>query len=131
MEADARRRYERWLYELWTTADRQLGAELVTDDFVGHWPDRTVHGVDGLVAITRESLSLFTDVTTSTDVGPVVDGDLVAAEVELPRQVRRRPARRHRTHGHPGGAARRGHAAPVRRAVRRVPGQLRHVHIRG
>lgn len=79
VESNARRLYGRWLYELWTTADRDLAGELVTGDFVGHWPDRDVHGVDELVEVIAQTLSLFTDVATAIDVGPVVDGDLVAA----------------------------------------------------
>lgn len=79
MAADTRRLYERWLLELWTSGDRALAEQLVTPDFVGHWPDRQVHGPDGLVAVVGQSLSLFWQVTTSIEVGPIVDGDLVAA----------------------------------------------------
>lgn len=79
VDAEPRHLYRRWLFELWTTADRELAARLVTGDFVGHWPERDVHGVDELLTVIGQSLSRFTDVTTSIDVGPVVDGDLVAA----------------------------------------------------
>jgi hypothetical protein len=79
MPADLRTLYERWLFELWTTGDRTLAGELVTPDFVGHWPDQDVYGPDGLVAVIQQSLSFFTRVTTSIEVGPIVDGDLVAA----------------------------------------------------
>ena len=79
MDPDPRRWYERWLFELWTTADRGLAGELVTGDFVGHWPDQKVHGPDELVAVIGQSLSFFSDVTTSIDVGPIVEGDLLAA----------------------------------------------------
>lgn len=73
--------YERWLYDLWTTADRELAGELVTDTFLGHWPDQDVHGPDELVAVIGQSLSFFADVTTSIDVGPIIEieGDLLAA----------------------------------------------------
>lgn len=78
-DADVSRLYERWLYELWPSADRALADELVTPEFVGHWPDQDVHGAAGLVAMIEQSLALFADITTSIDVGPIVDGDLVAA----------------------------------------------------
>lgn len=76
---DARALYHRWLYELWPTADRELARRLVTPGFVGHWPDREVSGPDALAAAIEEALSLFTDVTTLIEVGPLVEGDLVAA----------------------------------------------------
>lgn len=77
--ADLRRLYARWLSELWTTADAQLARDLVTADFVGHWPQRDVHGPEGLAQVVGESLALFASVTTTCDVGPLVDGELVAA----------------------------------------------------
>lgn len=76
---DAGRLYERWLSELWTSADRALAERLVTPEFVGHWPDRDVHGPDGLVSMIDQSLTLFSSVTTAIEVGPIVDDDLVAA----------------------------------------------------
>jgi hypothetical protein len=77
--SDPRSLYERWLFELWTTADRGLAGELVTAEFVGHWPDQDVCGPDELVAVIGQSLSFFSDVTTSIDLGPIVEGDLLAA----------------------------------------------------
>jgi hypothetical protein len=76
---DLRALYERWLYELWTTADRDLAEDLLTPGFVGHWPDQDVYGPAELVATIGRSLALFTGVTTSIDVGPIVDGPLLAA----------------------------------------------------
>lgn len=78
-DAGIRDLYRRWLHELWTTADPTLAAQLVTPDFVGHWPEQDVSGPDGLVGAIGQSLTLFSDVTTSIEVGPIVDGDLVAA----------------------------------------------------
>jgi hypothetical protein len=41
--------YARWITELW--AGRPIAAEIVTEDFVGHWPDRDVGGPDELQQI--------------------------------------------------------------------------------
>jgi len=37
--------------------------ELVSGDFVGHWPNRDVHGPDELQAIVDETRTMFTDLT--------------------------------------------------------------------
>ncbi|MFI9589828.1 ester cyclase [Nonomuraea sp. NPDC052265] len=70
--------YERWLLELWN-GDLSLAHDLVTPDFVGHWPGTDVHGPDGLAEAIRQGHAPFDDVRVTIDVGPVVDGDLVAA----------------------------------------------------
>ncbi|WNV73855.1 ester cyclase [Geodermatophilus sp. DSM 44513] len=70
--------YRRWLDELWA-GQPGAAAQLVGPDFVGHWPDRDVHGPDGLAAVVAETRSLFTEITFELTVGPIVDGDLVAA----------------------------------------------------
>jgi predicted ester cyclase len=79
MSTDPRELYRRWLLELWTSGEQALAEQLVTADFVGHWPDQDVHGPGELAAVIGQSLSFFQDVTTSIEVGPLVDGDLVAA----------------------------------------------------
>jgi hypothetical protein len=68
--------YERWINELW--AGRPVAAEIVSDDFVGHWPDRDVHGPEELQAIIAETQTMFSDLTFTIEVGPLADGDLVA-----------------------------------------------------
>jgi hypothetical protein len=68
--------YERWINELW--AGRPVAAEVVSDDFVGHWPNREVHGPAELQAIIDETHKMFSDLTFTIEVGPLVDGDLVA-----------------------------------------------------
>jgi hypothetical protein len=78
-DADARKLYRRWMHELWRTGARELAGQLVTPDFVGHWPGREVSGPDGLAEAIGQALALFTEVTTAIEVGPIVDGDLVAA----------------------------------------------------
>jgi hypothetical protein len=68
--------YQRWINELW--AGKPIAAEIVSDDFVGHWPDRDVHGPAELQAIIDETQKMFSDLTFAIEVGPFVDGDLVA-----------------------------------------------------
>jgi SnoaL-like domain len=68
--------YERWINELW--AGRPVAAELVSADFVGHWPDRDVRGPAELQAIIDETQKMFSDVSFMIEIGPLVDGDFVA-----------------------------------------------------
>ena len=69
--------YRRWLDELWGGSPG-VAEELVAGDFVGHWPDRDVHGPDELAGVIAETRSMFTEIDFELQVGPVVDGDLVA-----------------------------------------------------
>ncbi len=69
--------YRRWINELW--AGKPVAAELVSDDFVGHWPDRDVHGPGELQAIVDETQSMFSDLKFVVEIEPLVDRDLVAA----------------------------------------------------
>jgi SnoaL-like domain len=57
---------------------KTVAAEVVSDDFVGHWPDRDVHGPAELQAIIDETQKMFSDLTFSIEIGPLVDGDLMA-----------------------------------------------------
>ena len=75
---DGRLLYRRWLDEVWA-GRTDAAAEVVAADFVGHWPGTQVRGVDGLVAIVRSTYELFDELGFSLEVGPLVDGDLVAA----------------------------------------------------
>lgn len=70
--------YRRWLDGLW---NGELGAasDLVSEDFVGHWPDRDVVGPAALAAVVAETHAMFADLAFTIEVGPVVEGDLVAA----------------------------------------------------
>ncbi len=68
--------YERWINELW--AGEPVAAEIVTDDFVGHWPDREIHGPDELQAIVAETRTMFSELAFAIELGPLVDGDMVA-----------------------------------------------------
>jgi SnoaL-like domain len=69
--------YQRWISELW--AGKPIAADIVTDDFVGHWPDRDVHGPAELEAIIEQTRDMFADLTFTVEVGPLVDGDHLAA----------------------------------------------------
>ena len=55
-----------------------MAGELVSDDFVGHWPDRDVHGPAELHAIVDETRKMFSDLTFTIEIGPLIDGNLVA-----------------------------------------------------
>jgi hypothetical protein len=70
--------YRRWLLELWH-GDYDVAGKILTDDFTGHWPEREVEGRDALVGLIRETHSMFTELTFRLELGPLVDGDLVAA----------------------------------------------------
>ena len=70
--------YDRWLYGLWH-GDYAVADEILAGDFTGHWPDREVAGRDALVALIRETRGMFSDLTFRLEVGPIADGDLLAA----------------------------------------------------
>ena len=69
--------YGRWIEELWAGA--QVAAELVSEDFVGHWPHRDVHGAVELQKIVDETHATLADLMFVVEIDPFVDGDLVAA----------------------------------------------------
>ena len=69
--------YQRWINELW--AGKPVAAELVSDDFVGHWPNREVRGPGELQAMIDETHGMFSDLQFIVDVEPFGDRDLVAA----------------------------------------------------
>lgn len=56
-------------------------ADLVTDDFVGNWPQRPgfLHGAKELAEMIRRGRSTFAGLRWAVELGPLVDGDLVAA----------------------------------------------------
>jgi SnoaL-like polyketide cyclase len=81
MTLDAHKQlYRRWLLELWN-GDLEVAEQVVTPGFVGSWPGRPglVHGPGELVEVIRASHALFEDLRFEVEVGPVVEGDLVAA----------------------------------------------------
>jgi hypothetical protein len=72
----AKELYQRWIDELW--AGQPIADEVVSDDFVGHWPDREVRGPTQLQSIIDETQQMFSDLSFVIEVGPIVEGDLVA-----------------------------------------------------
>lgn len=68
--------YEQWITRLW--AGEPVAADLVTDDFVGHWPDRDVHGPAELQEIIAQTHAMLSGLTFEIQLGPLIDGDLVA-----------------------------------------------------
>ncbi|RBY81104.1 nuclear transport factor 2 family protein [Blastococcus sp. TF02-09] len=76
--SSARDLYRRWLDELWA-GHPGAAEQLVGEDFVGHWPNRDVHGPDELAATIAETRGMFTELTFELAVGPIIDGELVAA----------------------------------------------------
>jgi hypothetical protein len=69
--------YQRWINELW--AGEPVAVEVVSADFVGHWPDRDVHGPAELQAIVDETHMMFSELEFTIEIEPLVDGDLLAA----------------------------------------------------
>ncbi|MET3807229.1 hypothetical protein ABIB25_004252 [Nakamurella sp. UYEF19] len=65
------------LDELWS-GKPGAAEQLVAKDFVGHWPDRDVHGPAELTATVAEIRAMFTEITFDLQVGPIVEGDFVA-----------------------------------------------------
>lgn len=71
------RSVRRWLAELWNGSP-SIAHELVSEDFVGHWPDREIRGPAELAEVIRQTQEMFTGLTFTLQVGPIVDGDLVS-----------------------------------------------------
>lgn len=72
--------YDRWLSQLWNgDLDRleEVAADLVTPDFVGHWPGRPalVRGADALAAVVRAGRLPFEPITFAVEVGPLAAGE--------------------------------------------------------
>ncbi|MDT0269640.1 nuclear transport factor 2 family protein [Streptomyces sp. DSM 44915] len=69
--------FRRWIEEVWNGSP-EAARRLVTEDFVGHWPDREVRGPDALVAAIAETHDLATEARFELTLGPFAEGDLVA-----------------------------------------------------
>src|SRR5690606_21757889 len=82
-EAAARELYRRWLPGMWEAPTEELdriAREVFTDDVVGHWPGRDVHGPTAVADQIRTTHAMFTRIRTTVQVGPVIGADgLVAA----------------------------------------------------
>jgi predicted ester cyclase len=83
-DPDLRRLYRRWMLELWN-GDLAAAPELVTDDFVVHQAradgasSEVLRGPEAVVQMVREGHAPFEGLTFEIEVGPIVDGDMVAA----------------------------------------------------
>jgi len=82
--SELRRLYRRWMLGLWN-GDLAVATELVTDDFVIHQARADGAGSDerrgpeAVVQLVRDGHAPFDGLTFEIEVGPVVEGDLVAA----------------------------------------------------
>jgi predicted ester cyclase len=82
--ADLRRLYRRWMLELWN-GDLTVAEEIVTADFVVHQAradgagSEELRGPEAVQGMVREGRAPFDGLTFEIEVGPVVEGDLVAA----------------------------------------------------
>ncbi|OEV04868.1 hypothetical protein AN216_05330 [Streptomyces oceani] len=70
--------YRRWLLELWR-GDFSVAEEILAPEFLGHWPQFDVVGPQAAAEQIRQSHAYFSDIDTTLDVGPIVDGGMVAA----------------------------------------------------
>ncbi len=70
--------YRAWLSELWHGDFANLDS-VVDGGFVGHWPQGDVRGRDGLRATIEETHGMFASLTFALELGPIAQGDLVAA----------------------------------------------------
>jgi predicted ester cyclase len=83
-DPDLRRLYRRWMLELWN-GDLAVAEEVVTADFVVHQAradgaaSEALRGPEAIVRMVREGHAPFGDLTFDIVVGPVVEGDMVAA----------------------------------------------------
>jgi predicted ester cyclase len=81
---DLRGLYRRWMLELWN-GDLAVAGQLVTDDFVVHQArvdaasSEEVRGPEAVARMVREGHAPFDGLAFEIEVGPVVEGDLVAA----------------------------------------------------
>lgn len=53
--------------------------QLIAGDFLGHWPDRDVRGRSALVQLIGATREVFSELTIQLELGPIAEGDLVAA----------------------------------------------------
>lgn len=81
MTTDPKDLYRRWIEELWDGSPEQirdLAPQIVSADFVGHWPAMRVQGPGELADVITGTQEMFTDLTFRIEVGPLADGELVA-----------------------------------------------------
>lgn len=69
--------YRRWIDELWC-GRTEIAAELAGDDFIGHWPDRTVNGPEELAGVVTQTHDMLTPLSFAIEVGPFEQDGFVA-----------------------------------------------------
>jgi hypothetical protein len=81
---DLRQLYNRWLLDLWQAGPSEreaIARDIVTDDFFVHQggqPDET-RGPARLMKLVETGGAPFADIRMEISVGPIVEGDFVAA----------------------------------------------------
>src|SRR5437868_10881680 len=68
--------YGRWLKELWggdPASIKNVIGEIVSPDFVGHWPERQINGIAELTEWISTGVVYFHDLTPTLQVGPLID----------------------------------------------------------
>lgn len=78
MGDDPKQLYRRWLLQLWH-GELDVAEQLIAEDFLGHWPDRDVRGRSALVQLIGATREVFSELTIQLELGPIAEGDLVAA----------------------------------------------------
>lgn len=81
--ADACDLYRRWIDELWNgPTDRErlkaVAEELVSEDFLGHWPSAEVAGLGKLAALVDATKATYRDLVFEVEVGPFAADGYVA-----------------------------------------------------
>ena len=69
--------YRRWIDDVWNGSAEAV-KQLVSDDFVGHWPDRDVNGPDALAQLIAQTHEMFSSLRFDIEVEPFSDGEFVA-----------------------------------------------------
>ena len=76
-DAAAKDLYRRWIEEVWN-GSADAARELVSEDFVGHWPEHDVHGPGELVEMISHTHGMFTSLRFEVQVGPFAGDGYVA-----------------------------------------------------
>jgi predicted ester cyclase len=81
---DPRRLYERWLLELWH-GDESVADEILAEDFVVHQAraqpgeSEAIRGPHAGIELIRMGRAPFSQLAFAIEVGPIVEGDMLAA----------------------------------------------------
>ena len=76
--------YQRWLLELWNGAE-SVAQEILADDFVIHQAraqpgeSEAVRGPQAGIELVRMGRAPFSELVFAIEVGPIVEGDMIAA----------------------------------------------------